>query len=414
MKDKILEHKIRFIVYSGIFLILIFFYVVFYLLNRDIIAKYDDAILPSIYLDTVDVSNYHYEELEDVISKKNDQILSQKIIFVSKNKEIEVTLKDVGLKIDLDRTIEQIDSFQKHLAYPQKIWYINGHNDQKIFHFIYSIDEDVYKKFFASLSSKANIAPINGHFDDSVGVKYVPGINGFQLDYEQNRENLLHYFSNEYDSSNMKLELVGSEVPAITNEKYAGINTMTSSFVTSYDTWITLRAQNLRTGVGYINGAIVEPGEVFSFFHYAGPYNKAGYIFYYEFVGNGVCQVATTVYDAALLGGHEIVTRTPHKKKSVYVDGGLDATVASSNDGSWNTDMQFRNVYSYPIYIKAYDTYGEIHVEFWSHKDALGGKSYRTESVWLGGRGYRTFRYTYQDGNEIAKDVIATTWYAED
>ena len=124
--------------------------------------------------------------------------------------------------------------------------------------------------------------------------------------------------------------------------------------------------------------------------------------------------MATTTYDAALLGGHEIITRTPHKKKSVYVDGGLDATVASSNDGSWNTDMKFRNVYSYPIYIKAYDSYGEIHVEFWSNKDAKGGKEYTINSVWLGGRGYRAFRHTYLNGAEIASEVINTTWYPED
>ena len=222
------------------------------------------------------------------------------------------------------------------------------------------------------------------------------------------------YFNGNYDPLNMKIDLVGDVIKSNTNEKYLTIDTMTSTFSTDYDTWVTLRAQNLRTGINYINGAIVEPGEVFSFYRYAGPYNKNGYVFYYEYVGNGVCQVATTVYDTALLGGLEIVTRSPHKKKSVYVAGGLDATVASGNDGSWNTDMQFRNTYDYPIYIKAYDSYGTITVEFWSNHDAKKGKTYSTESVWLGGRGYRTYLHTYKDGAEIGRDVITTTWYAED
>ena len=414
MKDRILGNKTRFIIFSAILLILIFFYVVFYLLNRDIIAKYDTVVFPSIYIDEYDMSNYDYQEIQKVVEEKKDKILDKKVRFVSKDKEVEMSLKDIGVEIDVHRTIDSIDSFQKRLTYPQKLWYINGHNTQKSFYFVYTLNDEQFNTFFKKLENLANIAPIDGYFDTSEGVRYVAGVNGFKLDYDANKEMLQSYLEGSYDPNSLKIELVGNEVEAYTNEKYVGIDTLASSFVTEYDTWVTLRAQNLRTGVSYINGAIVEPGEVFSFFRYAGPYNKAGYVFYYEYVGNGVCQVATTTYDAALLGGHEIVTRSPHKKKSVYVDGGLDATVASSNDGSWNTDMKFRNVYDYPIYIKAYDTYGEIHVEFWSHKDAKKGKTYTMESVWLGGRGYRTFRHTFQDGVEISSDVIATTWYPED
>lgn len=413
MKDRVMGNKIRFIIFSSLFLILIFFYIVFYLINRDIILKYNTVVFPSIYLDEYDVSNYSYQELRDVLEEKKKKILSKKVVFVSREKETEMSLEDIGVEIDVEETIKKIDRFQKHLTYPQKLWYINGHNDKKSFRFVFKLTDNKYQDFFPKLENMANINPVNGYFDTSEGVRYVPGIDGFKINYDQNKDTIQKYFEGNYDSEHLKIELVGEEIEAYTNESYLGIDTLASSFSTEYDTWITLRAQNLRTGVGYINGAIVEPGQVFSFYSYAGPYNKQGYVFYYEFVGNGVCQVATTTYDAALLGGHEIITRSPHKKKSVYVDGGLDATVASANDGSWNTDMQFRNVYDYPIYIKAYDTYGEIHVEFWSHKDAKKGKTYSLESVWLGGRGYRSFRHTYQDGVEISNDVIATTWYPE-
>ena len=188
---------------------------------------------------------------------------------------------------------------------------------------------------------------------------------------------------------------------------------MTSSFVTTFMPNTYLRNINLNTALGYINGTVVEPGQIFSYCDKAGPFNKAGYVFYYEFVGNGVCQIATTTYNAALLGGLEIVKRYPHDKKSLYVAGGLDATVASYSSG-WCVDMQFKNTYKYPIYIKAYSEGGRAHVEFWSNSNAKEGKEYRTSSVQIGQRGYRSFLHTYKDGQEIEVKEIATTWYLKD
>lgn len=201
-------------------------------------------------------------------------------------------------------------------------------------------------------------------------------------------------------------------IKAESNESYKLIDTKVSSFSTEFNPYIS-RATNLKTGLSYIDGVIINPQEVFSFYKYAGPYNKKGYVFYYEFVGNGVCQIATTVYNTALLGGLEIVKRYPHAKKSVYVPGGLDATVASYASG-WNVDFQFKNTYKYPIYISAYAVNGTAHVDFWSNHDAMEGKTYTTESVKLGNRYYQTFLHTFKNGVEIKKEEIAKTWYIED
>ena len=413
MKDKILENRLYCFFISSVFLFLVFFYFVFFLINRDFLLEYQSRVFPNVLLDSYDLSNESYSQVASFFQQREDEILDQKVVFSYQGKEVEATLKDIGLEIDSSLTIQEIQNFQKQLSYSKKLLMMNENSTSYQFPFYYSLKEEDFRKFFEELEKQVNVSPTNGYFDTSNGVVYHKGNVGYQIDYSKNLQLIQDTFAGNYDFQNLKISLIGEEVPSSYQESYSQIDTLVSSFVTTFD-WIPLRIQNLETGVRYVNGAIVEPGEVFSFYRYAGPYNKNGYIFYYEYVGNGVCQVATTVYDAALLGGHEIVTRSPHKKKSVYVDGGLDATVASSDDGSWNTDMQFRNVYSYPIYIKAYIVGQEIHVEFWSNHDALQGKSYRLESVWLGGRGYQSYRYTYQDGVEVSKELIATTWYPED
>ena len=193
------------------------------------------------------------------------------------------------------------------------------------------------------------------------------------------------------------------------HKEYESIDTKVSSFNTTFDPYIS-RATNLRTALNYIDGAIIEPGETFSFYKYAGPYNKKGYVFYYEFVGNGVCQIATTTYNAALLAGLEITKRYQHEYIAPYVPGGLDATVASYAGGGY-IDMSFKNTYKYPIYISAYYIGNKAYVEIWSNSDAKEGKTYETESVKIGANSYVTYLHVYKDGKEIEKKKIANSWY---
>ena len=64
-------------------------------------------------------------------------------------------------------------------------------------------------------------------------------------------------------------------------------------------------------------------------------------------IGGGVCQVATTIYNAAFKAGLPIVTRTNHSFYISHYPLGMDATVA---DGG--PDFVFTNDTSHPIIIK--------------------------------------------------------------
>ena len=149
---------------------------------------------------------------------------------------------------------------------------------------------------------------------------------------------------------------------------------------------------------------------MFSFYKFAGPYTKKGYIYYDGVIGNGVCQVATTIYNVELLAGLKTVERYSHAYKMVYVDGGLDATVASTNKAS-KVDFKFKNTYKYPIYISAFTNKGKLTIEFWSNDKAKNGNEYKTKSVKIAPKGYKTYLVTYKNGKQVSEDFIATTWY---
>ena len=413
MRGKKIFYNEKTIIASVFFVFLIFFYGILYYLNRDLVDSYDTRFLPGFTVDQYNLSGLDFDHGEKKIALLSNEILKKNITLKLDDREYTYYLSKIGFEVDASRTIQEIENYQNSMSYSRKIWFINEHEDRKEFPLYYNMNEEKTREFLNELSASTVLSPVDGYFDTSEGVRYVKGVNGYQVNIEESLKAIQDFFQNNSQYEGAVISLVGDSIPAYTNESYVGIDTLTSSFVTEYDTWITARAQNLRTAMNYINGAIVEPGAVFSYFDYAGPYDKDGYVFYYKYIGNGVCQVATTVYNAALLGGHEIIARSPHAKKSPYVAGGLDATVVSYASG-WNIDMQWRNTFDYPIYVKAYDGDGEVHVEFWSNANALGGKSYSMESVWLGGRSFETYRHTYLNGEEIDVSFIASTYYPKD
>ncbi len=117
------------------------------------------------------------------------------------------------------------------------------------------------------------------------------------------------------------------------------------------------RVNNISIAASEISGFKVESGEVFSFNTVVGKrssedgYEKAKVIMNgkrKEAIGGGVCQLSSTLYNAALKSGLEIVERHSHSKDVHYVSQGNDAAV------SYGTmDFKFRNSKDYPVIIEA-------------------------------------------------------------
>ncbi len=106
-----------------------------------------------------------------------------------------------------------------------------------------------------------------------------------------------------------------------------------------------------------IDGTVIQPGATFSFNRTVGSWTPdRGYVlapvsYGGELVvdwGGGVCQTSSTLYNAALLAGLEIVERHRHNWAPSYVPPGRDAAVAQ-----YEIDLQIRNPYPWPVRIRA-------------------------------------------------------------
>jgi vancomycin resistance protein YoaR len=78
-------------------------------------------------------------------------------------------------------------------------------------------------------------------------------------------------------------------------------------------------------------------------------------------IGGGVSQFATTMYNAAFLGGYEIVEHKPHSQYISRYPEGREATLDYPN-----VDLKFRNSSPHGLYIDTSYTGTSITVSIWA------------------------------------------------
>lgn len=167
---------------------------------------------------------------------------------------------------------------------------------------------------------------------------------GLRLD-EKAAENVV--FKAAALGQNVAHLLVLSDPPDVTARDAGGIDTRLASFTTSFNPGKRGRTHNLTLAARSINGVLIKPGQIFSYNDHVGPrLETRGFQMAQVYVkgkledgiGGGVCQVSSTLYNAALLAGLKIRERSPHCQVVPYVSPGRDATVAYGH-----RDFRFEN-----------------------------------------------------------------------
>lgn len=153
-------------------------------------------------------------------------------------------------------------------------------------------------------------------------------------------------------------------------KKYLSENFKLMSSYTTESTNTSNGNSNMALALSHVNGTVLQPGQTFSYNGTIGDSTDpdAGWLpagglmggLHVQVYGGGICQGSTTLYNAALLAGMEIVERDCHSEPSSYCPIGLDATVDYGN-----IDFQFRNPLSTPVYILSWMSDVTLHVNFY-------------------------------------------------
>jgi vancomycin resistance protein YoaR len=120
------------------------------------------------------------------------------------------------------------------------------------------------------------------------------------------------------------------------------------------------RVDNLNIASRAVSGTFLAPGQVYSMNDtVSGANYEEGHVIVNNAttsaLGGGLCQVTSTLYNAALYAGLDIVERNPHATQLPYIRPGRDATVWFGDaNGNGELDMKFKNTTKGYILLEEY------------------------------------------------------------
>ena len=264
----------------------------------------------------------------------------------------------------------------------------------------YNVNRTPYRQELIAQCAEAVAGQIdrpaeNSHIESfdmsSYKFKFTEEVVGSQLDQAQ----LVQDMTAALDAGGGTVELkVNSIQPEVKKADIAGLYGMITSATTNASSSSSNRLANIRLATKIINGTCLKPGETFSFngvvgerttkrgFKTATAYSGGKVV---EDVGGGICQVSTTLFNAAVKADLKIVERHNHSLTVGYVDKGKDAAV------NWgNQDLRFTNNTDDNIYIACYVTDNK-RVKFGIFGKLLpNGESITVEGVTTGEVPYET------------------------
>ncbi|SHE77941.1 VanW family protein [Caloramator proteoclasticus] len=414
---------------------------VIFLLNST--NKASNKIFEGIYINNEYVGGMTKEEANKLLNEKfNSKIQNRKIDMFYGDKKYSIDFKRLKAHYDIEKAVEEAYSYGKTGNIIEKT--IQRYNLKRNPYNIplnFVSDTTILEGEVKKIAKDINKEPIDAKISRISG-KFIitPEKSGIAVDEPK----LIEFIKNEIkpEGEIEKIEVPTKVVEAkIKAEALSNITTKISSFTTSFKPSDVNRTGNIKIAAKYLTGTVIMPGDVFSMIKVLGPrnenqgYKEAPVIINGKLepgLAGGICQVSTTMYNAALLGNFEIVKRRPHGLAVAYVAPGRDATIAGDS-----IDFQFKNNYNNPIYIEAVVETSTITINIYGANERIGQSVEIVSEVYertepkveyindpnlpegqkvveikpIAGMKVRTYRKIYQNGKLIKTEKLGDDTY---
>ncbi|GBC92092.1 Vancomycin B-type resistance protein VanW [bacterium HR15] len=377
------------------------------------------APLPAGFqLGNISLKGIRPAELTDWLTRL-DQTLGELPVQAEQAPQAVSPLRDWGVRLDILRTYEDIRQRWSQVPAWQKL--VGNAHAQITPH--WQVDESVFRQrlqAFRWLERVPRDARVR--FREGI-IEIIPEQLGQRLSVAGSCQNLLQACqasltdsSHPNGSCAIRFSLALEPVmPRITREVLQPIEAVVASYTTRFPGYQVNRNHNIRLAAAALDGRILLPGERLSYNEAVGErtlkqgFRLAPIIIHGQKrlgVGGGICQVSSTLFNAALLADLKIVRRVNHSIPVPYVPLGRDATVSDTG-----LDLVIENTLPHPVALSV--EVGRSHLTV-----RVLGKPMQGRKVVLHTRRLRSspmrvalWRLVYQEGRLIRHEHVATSTY---
>ena len=355
---------------------------------------------------------------KDAVKKLNKYYPLKDFIIKYNDKKWIVSSKSIDLNYHIEESVEEAfnytrsESILNNIKIKGKLNLIKTYN----INLKATYDEVKLSRELDKICNEININAKDAsfHVELSGEIKRGNSKEGIKVDLPKLKEDIYNMINKkEIGEINLPVIILN---PKISTEQVKSINVILGEFSTSFNE-STSRGSNIHVAGESTSDILLLPGETFSYNKVTGArnwvngYKSAPVIVGGKVVngeGGGVCQVSTTIYNAALTSGLLIEEVHNHSLPSRYAPRGRDATVSYGY-----TDLKFTNPFTHPIYIKNIVKNGAITSKIYGckldrRKIIIRIKEeYKKDKVTV-----HTYRlYLDEENNIIRKELVNTSVY---
>lgn len=436
-------NKKNIIIVAAIIVVIIGSFLGYTVATSNAVKAWDNKIYTGVKVKGIDLTGKTKEEaLVELNTAFETKINEKKIIVTVEDKVVEFNYSEILPVYEVEKAVDEALNYGKDKGAIGKNKLIK--NKDKIefnVDLAFTYDQEKAKEIEEKIKNQINVNPKRASIAINGGnISIVPDVVGYKLNEEELHLKISEALNGELtDDTRLTFELqeAYSDVKASDLEKIDG---KLSTFSSDYAGSSAPRSHNIGVATRVVNGTVLMPGEVYSYatetekerknYQNASIYigNKSS-----EGLGGGICHVSTALYRALMRANVPSVERHNHSMTVYYAPLSLDATMA------WGgVDYKFKNPYDFPIYIEGYTSNNAVTFNIYGDVDGLGGKTYDMVSETLetinptvkyvddatlevgtevvesnGTPGYKSrgYQVTYQNGQEINRELVSTDTY---
>ena len=316
--------------------------------------EFEGKINKNIYVRDINLSNLTKKEAMEKINKILDDNNYFSLTF--NGEKYNFSKSDVGTDYDVEEVVEKAYSIgrDKGIIENMKTKSNLAMGKKVILDYSITYDEKKIDKYLKQLNKKIYIKP------KSATIRIINGkivITKEKYGYRLNENELKNTIITKIKNMDNKDEIIPilSVKPFYSYKDLSKINTVLGSFETYFNENNYNRSNNIKLAANATSNILLEKGEVFSFNSciqksHINKYLREAPVIVNgkpeKGIGGGMCQVSSTMYNAALYSGLNIVNVRNHSIPSPYIEMGRDATVSHGT-----IDLKFSNKFENPVFI---------------------------------------------------------------